>query len=225
LGELHLFGPRPRVILNQIEDQFRVWFGSDAGVCISLVSEKPLYPEERAFVEGAVPHRMAEFSTGRWCAREAMRAIGAAPVPIPVGPRHGPLWPQAVTGSISHAGGICAAIVGPASRYAGIGIDLLEIVPAVAALEATEAILMSEQEREFPTIVAGVDPRVLRFSAKESVIKVVSREADRWIEFTEITVHFTDSRFEAVVLGFKEPISGWWTVCGDFLLTAAVRNS
>jgi len=44
-------------------------------------------------------------------------------------------------------------------------------------------------------MVAGVDARVLRFSAKESVIKVVSRDTDRWIEFTEITVHLTGFKF------------------------------
>jgi hypothetical protein len=76
-----------QMILKQIEDQF--WFGPDAGVCIAFISEKLLYPEEQALVKGAFPHRQAEFSTGRWCAREAIKAVGAAPVPIPAGPRHG----------------------------------------------------------------------------------------------------------------------------------------
>jgi len=42
-------------------------------------------------VKGAVPRRQSEFSTGRLCACEAMKAVGAAPVPIPAGPRRGPL--------------------------------------------------------------------------------------------------------------------------------------
>lgn len=210
------------MILNHIEAQFRLWFGPDAGVCVSFISEKFLYPEEQVFIERAVPHRRAEFSTGRWCAREAMNAVGVAPVPIPVGPRHGSLWPVEVAGSISHAGGICAAVVGLSRRYGGIGIDLVEIASAVPVIEAAEAILISEPERVLPPTVAGVDSRVLRFSAKESVIKVVSRDADRWIEFTEIGIRLTNSRFEALVSGFKAPIEGWWAVCGDFLLTAAV---
>src|ERR1700683_4772139 len=109
------------MILKQIEDHFRVWFGPDAGVCVSFISEKLFYPEEQAYVKRAVPHRRAEFSTGRWCAREAIKAVGAAPVPIPAGPRHGPLWPVGVMGSISHTSGICAAVAGLSSRYAAIG--------------------------------------------------------------------------------------------------------
>ena len=210
------------MILNRIEDQLRGWFGPDAGICVSFNSEKSLYPGEQAFVNGAVPQRRSEFSTGRWCAREAMKAIGLAPSPIPVGLRRAPLWPEGVTGSISHVGAISAAVVGLSCWYTGIGIDLVEIASAIPTVAAAEAFLISPQEKDLPFTAAGIDPGVLRFSAKESVIKAVSREADRWIEFTEIQVQFTESRFEALVQDCASPVRGWWAVCEDFLLTAAI---
>ena len=201
--------------------QFRVWFGPDAAVSAARIQgEKDLYPEEQVCIAGAVPRRRVEFSTGRWCAREALRSLDLPPQAIPVGPFRGPVWPPGISGSISHAGGICVAVVSRTIHHKALGIDLLETAQALPIVEAAEPILSAPGEDMSPLKVS-VDPRVLRFGAKESVIKAVSGEVGRWIDFTEIRVRFAASSFEASIDGFLPPVSGWWTSLGEFLLTAA----
>ena len=180
-----------------------------------------LYPEEQACVVGAVSQRRAEFSTGRWCAREALRTLSLPLQAIPMGPLRGPVWPPGVSGSITHAGGICVAVVSRTVHHKGLGIDLLETAHALPIVAAAEAILSAPGEDMSASLEFPVDPRVLRFGVKESVIKAVSGQMGRWVDFTEIRVRFDPSSFEASIEGFKAPVSGWWTPLGEFLLTAA----
>ena len=62
--------------------------------------EHIMRPEERAHIAGASPGRVAHFALGRWCARQALVALGAEPVAIPVGERRQPVWPAGVRFSI-----------------------------------------------------------------------------------------------------------------------------
>ena len=204
------------------ESQFRTWFGPSAGISAARIhGERRIFPEEEVFVAHAVPQRRAEFSTGRWCAREALRALSLPAVAIPMGLLRGPVWPAGVTGSITHAGGICVAVVGRTDHFGGLGIDVLETARAQPIVEAAEAILDAPGEDATPPIKLPVDPRVLRFGAKESVIKAVSAQMGRWVEFTEIIVRFDSSAFQASVAGLPSQVSGWWAISGEFLLTAA----
>jgi enterobactin synthetase component D len=205
-----------------VEAQFRAWFNSEAGVSAARVrGEMDLYPEERACVAGAVPQRRAEFSTGRWCAREALRALSLLPVSIPMGALRGPVWPEGVCGSITHDGGLCVAVAARTVHYAGLGIDILGTARAQPIVEAAGAILDAPGEDVMPSIPQAVDPRVLRFGVKESVIKAVSEQMGRWVDFTEITVRFDPSSFRASVIGYPEPVSGKWALVGEILLTSA----
>ena len=67
-----------------------------------LASPASLLPQELALIEGAVPKRVTEFATGRQCAREALRDLGIADVPILFGKDRCPLWPVGTVGSITH---------------------------------------------------------------------------------------------------------------------------
>ena len=198
-----------------LEAQLRAWFGSEVGVsAVRIQGEMPLHPEEEAYVARAVPHRRAEFSTGRWCARKALGALGIPASPILMGPFRGPVWPPELTGSITHDGGICAAVAGRRRQYAGLGIDLIDIARAEPVVQAAEAILHAPGE--------GTESSVLRFSAKESVIKAVSGQMNRWLDFTEVSVRIHRSSFEASVAGFLVPVTGWWALSGQFLVTGAI---
>ena len=70
-----------------------------------------LRPEERAYVESAVPRRVREFAAGRQCARLALRELGGPDEAIPVGLSRQPKWPPGIVGSITHTVGYCLAVV------------------------------------------------------------------------------------------------------------------
>jgi 4'-phosphopantetheinyl transferase EntD len=204
------------------EAQFRAWFGPDAGVSAAQIQgERDLFPEEQSCVTSAVPKRRAEFSTGRWCARQALQALSISPQAIPMGAFRGPVWPTGISGSITHTGGICVAVVARSAACPGLGIDILETAVALPIVTAAEAILDAPGDDLAQSMQYAVDSRVLRFSAKESVIKAVSEQMERWVDFTEIGIRFDSSSFQALVAGYAAPVSGRWTLLDGFLLTAA----
>ena len=68
-----------------------------------------LHPLERALVAHAVDIRKAEFGDARWCAHQALADLGRdSSQPILRGERGMPLWPSAVSGSLTHTNGCLA---------------------------------------------------------------------------------------------------------------------
>ena len=208
------------VVIPNISGQLRDWFGGSIGISVAEIGrELPLYPEEETAVARAVPKRRAEFSTGRYCAREALKHLGIPPGPIGMGPLRGPIWPQGATGSITHSAGLCAAIAGSRLRFRGLGLDLIDMAEAAPVVQAAVDFLLSPAESLLPQPPSRIDPHVLRFSAKESVIKTISEEAGRWLEFSEITVAFGASSFEASMPRWPL-VRGYFAVYDGILLTA-----
>jgi 4'-phosphopantetheinyl transferase EntD len=211
---------------RELSNLLRTWFGEAAGVSVAAISPHPLFPTEEAFIAGAVPRRRDEFSTGRWCARQALEAIGVPPCAIPVGSRREPLWPPGTTGSITHAGGLCAAIALRATPEQGVGIDLLDLDLA-GQLLGNAADLINNQEEESAAralIPPEIDSRALLFSAKESVIKAISARTARFVDFTEIYIKIEGYTFVALFGGTVSTTCGWWKASQGFLVTAALTG-
>jgi 4'-phosphopantetheinyl transferase EntD len=203
---------------------FRGWFGGSVGIAVEPVGRlRDLFPEEEEVIRGAVPSRQAEFSTGRRCARQALCAVGAEAAAIPMGLLREPVWPAGFVGAITHAGGICAAIAAPASRFAGLGIDLVERDSARPLLAEAGRLIASASERDHArSAIPGNDSPALLFSAKESAIKAVSATVGRFLDFTEVQVFFDAERFQASVNGLAPVIPGWWAAVDGLLATGAV---
>ncbi len=83
-----------------------------------------LYPQELALIPKAIDKRRCEFAAGRACAREALGAIGYAPMPILQAASRAPLWPDGILGTISHSHTWAGAAVTRADQLAGIGLDI-----------------------------------------------------------------------------------------------------
>ena len=210
---------------DELNTHLYAWFGESAGVAIrSIDGVCPLFPEEEAIVHRAVPRRREEFSTGRWCARQALGQMGLPPPPILMGRWREPIWPPGVVGSISHATNICAAVVVPATSFGGIGIDLLETNASDRLLPDLSRFITGEEEEDCAQAIesADVEPLVLLFSAKESVIKAISGRLQRYVDFTEIQVKFDGNTFEACLNNGDFAITGWWVVMEALVLTGAV---
>ena len=83
-----------------------------------------LHPLEQALVSHSVDVRKAEFGDARWCAHQALRDLGHCDYePILRGERGMPLWPDSVTGSMTHTEGFRAAVVAPKKHVRSMGLD------------------------------------------------------------------------------------------------------
>lgn len=121
-----------------------------------------LTASEAASVARAVPARRQEFAAGRLAVRRARAGLGLPSDDLaeglPAGPDRLPLWPDGMTGSISHAAGLAvAAVARPPVR---LGIDLEEDKPLDPGL-VEEICLPAE----------GAMPPIRVFSAKEAIFK------------------------------------------------------
>jgi 4'-phosphopantetheinyl transferase EntD len=113
--------PNPAVL----SDAFRALFPD--GVVAAELREPGdaalLLPAEAACLGRAAPKRIQEFAAGRLCARRALAEFGRLDFAVCVGSDRQPLWPAGMVGSITHTAGVCAAVVGDAARFAGLGLD------------------------------------------------------------------------------------------------------
>lgn len=93
---------------------------------IDLMSncQGPLYGEEENYIANFSHGRKREFIAGRTLARQALQVLGEKPCSI-INDAHGcPLWPESVTGSISHKRNVCAVVMGLKDSFGSVGIDI-----------------------------------------------------------------------------------------------------
>jgi 4'-phosphopantetheinyl transferase EntD len=145
-----------------------------------------LSPDEHALDTSRRMERRAEFAAGRFCAHRALAAIGADTATIGRGPRRQPLWPAGVTGSISHAAGLAAAVAAPAtSSVRGLGIDV-ELAASLDEELWPHVLTPAERSR----CLASDDPVVSAttvFCAKEATFKALYPLFGVEIDFLDAT--------------------------------------
>ncbi|CAL9639414.1 4'-phosphopantetheinyl transferase Svp [Streptomyces sp. enrichment culture] len=199
-------------------------------------TDAPLYPEEAALLTRAVPKRRREFTAVRSCARRAMEKLGVPARPVLPGERGAPVWPDGLTGSMTHCEGYCAAALVRAADLASLGIDaevhgpLPEGVLASVSLPG-EAARIGRLSAERP----AVHWDRLLFSAKESVYKAWFPLTGKWLDFLEADIEFSGDpgersrgTFRAALLvpgprvGDRrlDGFDGRWTVEGGLVATA-----
>jgi 4'-phosphopantetheinyl transferase EntD len=148
-----------------------------------------LFREEELIVQKAVQKRQAEFTTARWCARQAMERLGRAPSAILSGSRGEPLWPAGLIGSITHCTGYRGAVIAEIQRVTTIGIDAEPNEPLSNGI--LKAISLPEEQPRIATLCRN-HPDVhwdrLLFSAKESVYKAWFPLTARWLDFQDASI-------------------------------------
>ncbi|WP_079213986.1 4'-phosphopantetheinyl transferase family protein [Ventosimonas gracilis] len=120
--------------------------------------------------------RQSEYLAGRLCARQGLfEVIGEYQAP----PRSSggmPLWPHGARGSISHSHGRAAAVVGPASRWRALGLDLEPCLPVARALRLAPSILTPSERAHLAALTSAKEQAffvTLSFSLKESLFKAL----------------------------------------------------
>lgn len=166
----------------------------------------PLIPGEA--LPGAVPARLREFAAGRFAARMAM---GNPMLAIPQGTDRAPVWPVGMVGSITHTRADCLAVVLPADRCRGIGIDLEEDIPLEPELWDT---ILRPEERAGMT---GAQAKAM-FCAKEAAYKAQYAVSRTLYDFDAMRVEMQGARFSAM---FARPVPPF--AIGDRIAGRIVR--
>ena len=168
---------------------------------VRLALEEPLPPEIALIaiplgLQKAVPRRQAQFQAGRYCAMRALEAIdsGFAGYEIRRAESGAPVWPDGVTGSITHTDDFAAAVVAPSAAAASVGIDTERIM---SRAQAGQVAALVASEREIAEACRGglsrLEAITLVFSAKESIFKCLHPITGRYFDFRDVRVDAVDS--------------------------------
>lgn len=183
-----------------------------------------------ASLSRALLRRRFEFAAGRYCAQQALGALGAMSGPIGITDRRTPDWPLGIVGSITHAEGYAAAVVGPSSKFLGLGIDC-ELLLDESTAERIRALVITPGDAKV-LAAAGLSGPLgtsLVFSAKESIYKCISPLTGTYFSFdaarlTRIDLQqgtFAFELLEGVGPGFPANFahSGHMSFCGRHIHT------
>jgi 4'-phosphopantetheinyl transferase EntD len=151
-------------------------------------SANTLLPEEQQFLARAVPKRVHEFAGGRACARAALAQLGFNGVALPVGAARAPVWPPGTTGSITHTGGFCAAVVATTTQMRALGLDVEvadSVKPHLWRRICSPEELATLQSADPEGAIAAA---TLLFSAKEAFYKCQHFLTGQWLGFSDVSI-------------------------------------
>lgn len=161
----------------------------------------------------SVHKRQAEYFFGRLAARAAMVMRFHEPCDVPIGEQREPIWPDGMTGSISHVEGLAAATVVPRDVVSGVGIDIEVVVNSEEMKEAIAATAIDDQEFAYLKTLQGdhFDMHwllTLAFSAKEALFKGAFGAVGRYFDFSAARLHAIDIQRGVLELVLRETLSG-----------------
>lgn len=156
------------------------------------INELHLVPQqgEAELMRMATPKRAREFYLGRHLARQASLNLGFELLSLKIAAGGEPTWPRGVVGSICHSPHTALSVVGLASSYAGLGVDIRD-TREIADLEAS--LVASDEEFASATDIGWASDlksaRHLMFSAKEALFKCQFPLTDlRDLDFRDVTL-------------------------------------
>lgn len=190
--------------------------------------QPPARPEERAALSRARPQRLREFDAGRAATHRAMAQLGVPPAPVLHGPDRAPVWPDGLTGTITHCQTACLAAVARTRDLRALGLDLEDDSPLAPDLLATVC-TAAELDRLGP-IPPGRRGQVAKliFSAKEAAYKAQYPLSRALFDFQTLEITFGDgpgrfaARFRHAVPPFSpdQRLDGRFAVGGGLIVTA-----
>ena len=157
---------------------------------IHSTSNQKLHPaEENYFSQLSSVSRKEHYRSGRICAGEVLSKLGTIGQPVLRDPQtREPLWPEGISGTITHSGNWAAAAAGKTSDVSGIGIDLEDLERQVDSRISRHVCIPEEQKwlQECGEDFLEQNLKII-FSAKESIFKA-------FFPYTRTYLHFHDAR-------------------------------
>ena len=157
---------------------------------IHSTSNQKLHPaEENYFSQLSSVSRKEHYRSGRICAGEVLSKLGTLGQPVLRDPQtREPMWPEGISGAITHSGKWAAAAAGKTSDVSGIGIDLEDLERQVDSRISRHVCIPEEQKwlQECGEDFLEQNLKII-FSAKESIFKA-------FFPYTRTYLHFHDAR-------------------------------
>jgi 4'-phosphopantetheinyl transferase EntD len=180
---------------------------------------RPLAQESGATVRMS-PIRRRAYAAGRVAAHDCMTGLGRNVQPVLTTPDRAPLWPEGLTGSISHSQSCCIAALGQTTDVQSLGVDVEEATGIDDDLigivcTQTEKAWLSTRSRER----AGVLGKLI-FSAKECAYKCQYPLSKTLFGFDtfDITPDLDTGQFEATFLCDVPHFRAGTHLCGRFAI-------
>jgi len=153
------------------------------------------------------PKRLADFSTGRYCALKALGQLGIYDAIIPIGEDRAPIWPEGIVGSISHCDSLTGAIVAKSSDHISLGLDIEEI--GRVTLDLWD-LVFTENEKKYLAGLSDEDKLVqstVIFSIKEAFYKFQYPLTKTFLDFLDVEVELPGLTQVKVLVETIEPSS------------------
>lgn len=145
-------------------------------------------------LQNAVAKRIGEYRAGRTCARAAIDALKPSanaddlsdhdwPV---FGPDRAPIWPQGITGSLTHSDTFVICAIVASTRFHGIGIDLEPVLPDFEMADIADSVSHPDERALAANSSWSGSGIAVLFSAKEAVFKALYPTLERFVGFDEV---------------------------------------
>jgi len=182
-----------------VQSVLEAFFTPAAAVQLANIDAYPIPKREREIVSGAVQRRQQEFSSGRWCAHQALKILNVHCSYIGVGELHQPLWPQGVIATISHDSNLSVAVVIPESAvpWMNIGVDLINLNAEKNTLTGLAYMFIYDEDELhlMATLAECMQPEMVLFSLKECAVKALSKVSGKFMDCRELHLVKSDNQF------------------------------
>lgn len=163
---------------------------------------------------GSAIKRQQEFLAGRYCAARALQQLGQPNLDM-LGrhPTGQPAWPAGYNGSITHHHGRAVAWVAASTHYREFGLDL-EGVVSIARAQQLQPRVLNPAEIQLGERL-GYPPALwfsLLFSCKETVYKLLSHAAGRYMPFSSVEIVALEQGGTASMLRLTCRLTEDWSV-------------
>ena len=197
----------------------------------SLHQLKNLPPEKLPEVNfGLSKKRNQEYLLGRLTIKDALGSLGYPTTWIERDPlTKAPVWPEGITGSLSHSSGLALAVVGDSPPILGLGVDL-EKANRTIDLGIERHICTQDESDDLRSL--HLENHAIRllltFSAKESLYKCFFGRVPRdLLRFKNVSLKWESSKWTAhwkfpsekkysmeTTIGYWGMDQNWlWTIC------------
>jgi phosphopantetheine--protein transferase-like protein len=160
--------------------------------CLVQDHTENLHSEERIIISKAIDKRRYEFSAGRLCARKALKQLGIDNCILTQDENGESMWPEQITGTISHSKKWAAAAVSTTNDIIAIGFDI-ETVSRISSdilkriITEKEKELLDKKDKQDAQIYAA-----LIFGAKEAIYKALSKLYSKTLRFKDVSIISND---------------------------------
>ena len=197
----------------------------------SLHQLNNLPPEKLPEVNfGLSQNRNQEYLLGRLAIKDALGSLGYPTTWIERDPlTKAPVWPEGITGSLSHSSGLALAVVGDSPPILGLGVDL-EKANRTIDLGIERHICTQDESDDLRSL--HLENHAIRllltFSAKESLYKCFFGRVPRdLLRFKNVSLKWESSKWTAhwkfpsekkysmeTTIGYWGMDQNWlWTIC------------